>query len=158
MEQEKTAQTEDLNDTKDYRNPKFVNNSLFLQYFSSLSTQYQKNWALAAAVHYCALQPAQTALQKGANIKTKVEFVRNFPDYHSVDQWMFLNDENWTRLAENNDGLLSSSDSHYLPLQHPKTDPDCDCIDRARSQEKTTIELMASKCGAAFKQNLLEMQ
>ena len=153
QEHDEAERAKDLADTKDYRDQKFVDVNLFQKYFDTLDKQYDKDWALAATVHYCALQPAQIALKNGANIKTEVEFVRNFPETHAVGQWIYLNGENWHNQVEFS---ILFKNKNYLPRHHPITDPTCFCSLHAESQGKTSIELMALACGDEFSQALLK--
>ena len=72
---------------------RFADEASFRTYFSGLTTQYDKDWALAAAVVYCKPELAKIALDGGASINTTVEQVGY--KYFAFDKgrWLFINGE-----------------------------------------------------------------
>ena len=72
---------------------RFADEASFRTYFSGLTTQYDKDWALAAAVVYCKPELAKIALDGGASINTTVEQVGY--EYFGFDKgrWLFINGE-----------------------------------------------------------------
>ena len=72
---------------------RFADEASFRTYFRGLTTQYDKDWALAAAVVYCKPELAKIALDGGASINTTVEQVGY--KYFGFDKgrWLFINGE-----------------------------------------------------------------
>ena len=72
---------------------RFADEASFRTYFSGLTTQYDKDWALAAAVVYCKPELAKIALDGGASINTTAEQVGY--KYFGFDKgrWLFINGE-----------------------------------------------------------------
>ena len=144
-EQYQKEVAEDKADTNDYRKQTFVQQDLFVPYFNQLTTQYDKDWALAATVTYCQSQLARIAIDGGANLDTSIEFVGSSNVSHSTSRWLFLNNENWS--AQHGTKL---NEAHSLPLHHPVTDRPCYCGIENNSYRKSTIRLLALDCGEEF--------
>ena len=72
---------------------RFADEASFRTYFSGLTTQYDKDWALAAAVVYCKPELAKIALDGGASINTTVEQVRYDGFGFDEGRWLFINGE-----------------------------------------------------------------
>ena len=72
---------------------RFADEASFRTYFRGLTTQYDKDWALAAAVVYCKPELAKIALDGGASINTTVEQVRYDGFGFERGRWLFINGE-----------------------------------------------------------------
>ena len=72
---------------------RFADEASFRTYFSGLTTQYDKDWALAAAVVYCKPELAKIALDGGASINTTAEQVGYRYFGFDKGRWLFINGE-----------------------------------------------------------------
>mgnify|MGYP001776698740 CR=1 FL=1 len=72
---------------------RFADEASFRTYFRGLTTQYDKDWALAAAVVYCKPELAKIALDGGASINTTAEQVRYDSFGFDYGRWLFINGE-----------------------------------------------------------------
>ena len=72
---------------------RFADEASFRTYFRGLTTQYDKDWALAAAVVYCKPELAKIALDGGASINTTVEQVKYDSFGFDDGRWLFINGE-----------------------------------------------------------------